>query len=155
MVFANRYFKGIGSTQASSFSPNIVFHSLHYSQESLCHVCFLQFSLLSAQPLCFYISLWNLQIAHGNQFPLGIYHYFRFIRAIKSMQHIDYAHIKDMSQRSFAFAENCFATRCQRTVVSLTPWLQTWTYTEMACVSSWMSGKETSTKKLYFHKEKG
>ena len=27
-------------------------------------------------------------------------------------------------------------------------------YTEMACVLSWMSGKETSTKKLYFHKEK-
>ena len=27
-------------------------------------------------------------------------------------------------------------------------------HTEMAYVSSWMSGKETSTKKLYFHKEK-
>ena len=27
-------------------------------------------------------------------------------------------------------------------------------HTEMACVSSWMSGKETLTKKLYFHKEK-
>ena len=27
-------------------------------------------------------------------------------------------------------------------------------HTGMAYVSSWMSGKETSTKKLYFHKEK-
>ena len=26
--------------------------------------------------------------------------------------------------------------------------------TEMACLSSWMSGKETSAKKLYFHKKK-
>ena len=27
-------------------------------------------------------------------------------------------------------------------------------HTEMACLLSWMSGKETSAKKLYFHKEK-
>ena len=27
-------------------------------------------------------------------------------------------------------------------------------HTEMACLSSWMSGKETSTKQLGFHKEK-
>ena len=27
-------------------------------------------------------------------------------------------------------------------------------HTEMACLLSWMSGKETSAKRLYFHKEK-
>ena len=57
-----------------------------------------------------------------------------------------------MSQRSFAFTENCSAT------VLSEPWASHCDckpeHTEMACVSSWMSGKETSTKKLYFHKEK-
>ena len=41
----------------------IVFHSLHGSQQSLRHVYFLHCSLISVQPLHFYISLWNLQIA--------------------------------------------------------------------------------------------
>ena len=79
MVPANRYFKGVGSTQ----SHNTVFHFLYYSQESLRYVCFLQFSLTSVQPLPFHISLRNLQIAHGNRFPWGNYHHFSFIRAIK------------------------------------------------------------------------
>ena len=69
MMLANWYFKGVGSTQTSIFSPNTVFHSLHYSQESLRHVCFLQFSLISVQPLHFYISLWNRQIAPVTDFP--------------------------------------------------------------------------------------
>ena len=44
MVHANLYFKDIGSTQTSIFSPYPVFHFLHYSQQSLYHVYFLQFS---------------------------------------------------------------------------------------------------------------
>ena len=63
MVLADLYFKDIGSTQTSIFSPNIVFHSLHYSQQSLHHVYFLQFSLISVRPSHFSISLWNLEIA--------------------------------------------------------------------------------------------
>ena len=53
------YFKGVGSTQTSIFSPNTVFHSLHYSQESLCHAC-------------------------SNRFLQGNYHHISFIWAIKS-----------------------------------------------------------------------
>ena len=50
MVLANLYFKDIGSTQAATFSPNTVFHSLRYSQQSLRHVYFLQFTLISVRP---------------------------------------------------------------------------------------------------------
>ena len=49
--------------------PNTVFHPLHYGQESLHHVCFLQFSLISVQPLNIYISNWNVQIALVTDFP--------------------------------------------------------------------------------------
>ena len=73
MVLPNLYFKDIGLTQTSIFSPNTVFHSLHYSQESLHHVCFLQFSLISVQPLHYCISLSNLQIALVTDFPKGIF----------------------------------------------------------------------------------
>ena len=69
MVLANLYFKITGSTQTLIFSPNTVFHFLHYSQQSLHHVYFLQFSLISVQPSHFYISLWNLQIALVTDFP--------------------------------------------------------------------------------------
>ena len=44
MVLANLYFKDIGSTQTLICSPNAVFYSLHYSQQSL-HV-FIFFSFL-------------------------------------------------------------------------------------------------------------
>ena len=43
----------------------------------------------------------------GNRFPEGNYHHISFIGASK--RRIDYVDTKDMSQRSFAFAENCFA----------------------------------------------
>ena len=67
MVSANRYFKGAGSTQTWIFSPNTVFHLSHYGQESLRHVCFLQFSLISVQPLPAHY--WNVQIALVTDFP--------------------------------------------------------------------------------------
>ena len=69
MVLASLYFKDIRSAQTSIFSPSTVFHSLHYSQQSLHHVCFLQFSLISVRPPHFYISLWNLQIDLVTDFP--------------------------------------------------------------------------------------
>ena len=69
MVLANLYFKDIGSTQTLIFSPNTVFHFLHYSQQLLHHVYFLQFSLTSVWPPHFYISLWNLQIALVTDVP--------------------------------------------------------------------------------------
>ena len=63
MVLANLYFQDIGSTQTLIFSPNSQFHFLHQSQQSLHHVYFLQFSLISVRPLHCDISLWNLKIA--------------------------------------------------------------------------------------------
>ena len=69
MVLVNLYFKDIGFAQTSIFSPNTVFHSLHSSQQSLQHVYFLQFSLISIRPPHFYINLWNLQIALVTDFP--------------------------------------------------------------------------------------
>ena len=61
---ANRYFKGVVSTQTSIFSPNTVFRSLHYSQESLRHVCFLQFSL-SLSGHCTFTSVFEIFKSHG------------------------------------------------------------------------------------------
>ena len=57
VVLANLYYKDIGSTQILIFVPKTVFHFLHYSQQSLHHVYFLQFSLISVQPPHFYLSL--------------------------------------------------------------------------------------------------
>ena len=83
MVLANLYFQDIRSTQTLIFSPNSLFHFLHQSQQSLHHVYFLQFSLISVPPLHFDISLWNLQIALVTDVPWGNYHHISFIRAIK------------------------------------------------------------------------
>ena len=69
MVLANPYFKDIGLIQTLIFSPYAVFHFLHCSQQSLHHVYFLQFSLISVRPAHFYISLWNLQIALVTDVP--------------------------------------------------------------------------------------
>ena len=69
MVLANLYFQDIRSTQTSIFSPNSLFHFLHQSQQSLHHVYFLQFSLISVRPPHFDISLWNLQIALVTDVP--------------------------------------------------------------------------------------
>ena len=67
---ANLYYKDIGSTQILMFVPNTVFHFLHYSQQSLHHVYFLQFSLISVPPPHFY--LWNLHIALVTDVPRAI-----------------------------------------------------------------------------------
>ena len=69
ILFTNLYFKDIGSTQTLIFSPNTLFHFLHYSQQSLHYVYFLQCSLISVRPPHFYISLWNLQIALVTDVP--------------------------------------------------------------------------------------
>ena len=83
MVLANRYCKGVGSTQTSIFSPNTVFHSLHYSQESLRHVCFLQFFYLCPATGLLHQSL-KSSTRPGNRFLLGNYHHISFIRVTKS-----------------------------------------------------------------------
>ena len=155
-MLANWFLKGVGTIQTSILSSNTVFRSLHPSQESLRHVCFLQFSLISVQPLHCYISPWNLQIAHGNRFPLGNYHHISFIRVIKTgvlsmliqkICHKGLLHLQKIVSQSLS------ANREPHTVIANH---ETWTYLhpEMACLSSLISGKETSTKKLYFHKEK-
>ena len=58
-----------------------------------------------------------------------------------------------MSHRSFIFTENCFAisfsANSKSHIVS-----KKLERTEMACLLSWMSGKETSAKKLYFTRRK-
>ena len=63
---------------------NTVFHSLHYSQESLHHVCFLQFFF----DLCPATALIHQSLTSsnrpGNRFLYGNYHHISFIRAIKS-----------------------------------------------------------------------
>ena len=69
MVLANLYYKDIGSTQTFIFVPKTVFHFLHYSQQSLHHLYFLQFSLISVPPPHFYLSLWNPQIAQVTDVP--------------------------------------------------------------------------------------
>ena len=69
MVLANLYHKNIGSTQTLIFVPKTVFHFLRYSQQSLHHVYFLQFSLISVRPPHLYLSLWNLQIALVTDVP--------------------------------------------------------------------------------------
>ena len=82
-IFLQCSVQGLGRLKLRVLVP-IVFHFLHYSQESLRHVCLLQFSLISAKPLHFYISLSQSSNRPGNQFPLGNYHHISFIQAIKS-----------------------------------------------------------------------
>ena len=50
-------FKDIGSTQTSIFSPNTGSYILCTKEQSRRYVYFLQFSLISVQPLHFYIGL--------------------------------------------------------------------------------------------------
>ena len=150
MVLANRYFKGVGSTQTSIFSPKTVFQFLHYSQESLRHVCFLQFSLISVRPLHFHISLRNLQIALLTDFPGVIITTSVLFGRSKAVYWL--CRYKRYVAKVFCIYRKLFRNRSQRTV---SPYCDCKPeHTEMACVSPWMSGKETSTKKLYFHKEK-
>ena len=69
MVLVNLYFKDIGFAQTSIFSPNTVFHSLHYSQQSLQHVYFLQFFFDLYSTSAFLHQPLNLQIALVTDFP--------------------------------------------------------------------------------------
>ena len=131
MVFANRYFKGVGSTETSIFSPNTVFHSFRYSQESLRHVCFLQFSLISVRPLHFYISLWNLQVALVTDFPWVIIIISVLFRRSKAAYWLRW--YKRYVTKVFRIYRKLFHNRSQRTV-SLTLRLQTWTYRNGMCI---------------------
>ena len=123
-----------------------MFYSLHCSQESLHHVCFLQFSFISVQPLHCYISLWNLQIALVTDFPRVII--ITSVLFLRSKVAYWLCWYKRYVTKAFAFTENCFA------IVVSESWACKPEHTEMACVSSWMSGKAASMEKLYFHKEK-
>ena len=151
MVLANLYFKDIGSTQTLIFSPNTVFHFLHYSQQSLRHVYFLQFSSISVWPQHFYISLWNLQVVRVNDVPRVIIialilfgqskaaYWLRWYKIYVTKVFCIYQKIVSQS----------FSANSKSHTVS-----KNLEHTEMACLLSWMSGKETSVKKLYFYKEK-
>ena len=107
MVLANLYYKDIGSTQTLIFVPKTVFNFLHYSQQSLNHVYFLQFSLISVRPPHFYLSLWNLQIALVTDVPGQLSSHLFYSGNQK--RRIDYVDVRYMSQRSFVFTKNCSA----------------------------------------------
>ena len=146
MVLVNRYFKGVGSTQTSIFSPNTVFHSLYYIQESLHHVCFLQFSFISVQPLHCYISLWNFQIALVTDFPRVII--ITSVLILRSKVAYWPCWYKRYVTKAFCIYRKLFCNCCQRTVI-----LQTWTYRNgMWIIMDVREGNFNG--KLYFHKEK-
>ena len=84
----------------------------------------------------------------GNRFPKGNYHHISFIRAIKSgvlimlMQkicHKGLLHLQKIVSQPFS------ANREPPTAIANLN-IQKW----HTCVSSWMSGKETSTRKTLF-----
>ena len=147
MVLAKRYFKGVGSTQTSSLVTIQCFTFCTTARKHCAMFVFFSFLWSLSSHRLFYFSLWNLQIAHGNRFPWGNYPHFSFIRAIKSSVLTMF-----MSQRSFAFAENCFATVLSEPCASHCDCKPE--YTEMTCISSWMAGKETSTKNFFFTRRK-
>ena len=81
MVLANRYFKGVGSTQILIFSLNTVFHSAWITAPCLVPSVF--FDLCPATALLHQ----SLKSSNhpGNRFPQGNYHNISFIiRAIRS-----------------------------------------------------------------------
>ena len=151
IVIANRYFKGVGSTQTSIFSLNTVFHFLHSSQESLRHVCFLQFSFISVQPLHFYISLWNLQLALVTDFPSVIIITSVLFRRSKAAYWL--CSYKRYLTKFFCIYRKLFRNRSQRTV-SPALRLQTWTYRNGMCIMDAYVREGNVNEKLYFHKEK-
>ena len=104
MVRANLYFQDIRPTQTLIFNPNSLFHFLHHSQQSLHHVYFLQFSLISVRPLHFDISLGNLQIALVTDVPRVIIITLVLFGQSKAT-YSDYDDVKYMSQRSFVFTK--------------------------------------------------
>ena len=91
---------------------------------------------------------WSLKSSNrpGNRFPLGNYHHISFIRAIKSgvltilIQKI--CHLQKVVSQPF------LANREPHTVIANLN-IQKWHVYHHG-----MSGKETLTKKLYFHKDK-
>ena len=105
MVLANLYYKDIGSTQTLIFVPNTVFHFLHYSQQSLHRVYFLQFSLISVGPLHFY--LWNLHIVLVTDVPRAIIITLILFGHSKATYWLRWCKI--YATRSFVFKKNCFA----------------------------------------------
>ena len=90
-----RDFKGVGSTQTSIFSLNTVFHSLHYSQESLRHFFSSVFFDICPPTALLHQSLKSSN-GTGNRFFSGNYHHISFIQ--RSKRRIDYVETKDMSQ---------------------------------------------------------
>ena len=126
-----------------------MFHSLHYSQESLRNVCLLQFSLISVQPLHFYISLWSLQIALVIDFLRVI--------IITSV----------LFGRSKAAYWLCWHKRCHKGLLHLQkivsqPFLENREHIAIANlnIQKWhvyhhgCEGRKLQQKQLYFHKEK-
>ena len=84
MVPANRYFKGVGSTQTSILVTIQCFTFCTTARNHCAMFVFFSFLWSLSSHCPFYTSLWNLQITHGNRFPWCNYHHFSFIRAIKS-----------------------------------------------------------------------
>ena len=97
-------------------AANVSLFALHglyvYSQESLRHVCFFQFFYLCPATALLHQKSSNRP---GNGFPLGNYHHISFIRAIKTGVLTKLIH-KICHKGLFAFTENCFLNRSQRTV---------------------------------------
>ena len=98
-VLANLYFKDIGSTQTLIFSPNTAF--LHCSQQSLHHVYFIQFSLISVR-----LPHFEIFKSPCSRCLWSNYHHISLFKHQK--RPIDYVEIKYMSRRSFVFTKNCF-----------------------------------------------
>ena len=80
MVLASRYFKGVGSTGTSMFSPDTMFQSLHHTGPCLFSSVFFDLCPTTA------VLHQSLKSSNrpGNRFPWGNYHRISFIRAIKS-----------------------------------------------------------------------
>ena len=140
------YCKGVEWTQTSIFSPNTMFHSLHYSQESLRHVCSLQFSLISVRPLHCYISIWNLQIAQVTDFPGVIIITSVLFGRSKAAYWLCW--YKRYVAKVFCIYRKLFRNRSQRTV-SLTLRLQTWTYRNGMCIIMYVREGNFNEKSLF------
>ena len=150
MVLANRYFKSVGLTQTSSFSPNRVFHSLHYSQKSLPRVCFFSF-LWSLSGHCTFTSVFEIfKSPMVTDFPRVIIISSVLFRRSKAAYWLCW--YKRYVTKVFCVYRKLFRNRSQWTV-NLTPWLQTWTYRNGMCII--INVREGNFNKiLYLHMEK-
>ena len=154
MVLANRYFKGIGSTQTSIFRP-IHCVTLCITARNHCAM-FVFFSFLWSLsshcpgPLHFHISLWNLQIALVTDFARVIIITSVLFRRSRAEYWLCW--YKRYVTKVFCIYRKLLRNRSQRTL-SFTLWLQTWTYRNGMCII--MDFREGNfNEKLYFHKEK-